>query len=119
MAACICASWNAPSRLTSTAKTRMCVRANSCSAALLCCLLWQTAWAGDDALPYRRPGAPPPPAAKPVTAHTAAPTAVSNLSPNAATGLVPVPPPPTDAVYGQQAVDDRWNLPQAFGFVTP
>jgi len=95
------------------------VRASNRSATLLCCLLATSAWAGDDALPYRRPGTPPPSAAKPAPSHNAAPAAVSNVNPNAATGLQAVPPPPSDVVYGQQPVNDRWSLPQAFGFVTP
>lgn len=94
------------------------MRANNLSAALLLCLLAQAAWAGDDVAPYRRPGTSPP-SAKPAATRTAVPPVVSNVNPNAATGLTAVPPPPPDAVYGQQPVNDRWSLPQVFGFVTP
>lgn len=73
-----------------------------------------TLWA--DEPPYRLPGSPPP-----VTraAPSAAPATTSARSPNSATGLQAVAPPPADAAYKQEPVNDRWSLPQAFGFVTP
>ena len=71
-------------------------------------------WA--DEPPYRLPGAPPP-----VTraAPSATPAAASAVNPNSATALHAVAPPPADAAYKQEPVNDRWSLPQAFGFVTP
>lgn len=96
----------------------MCVRASSLGMALLCYLLAAPAGA-DTPPPYRRPGAPPATTPAPVATPTQAPAAVSTTNPNAATGLQPVPPPPGDAVYRQEPVNDRWSLPQVFGFVTP
>ncbi|MGH8372737.1 MAG: hypothetical protein ACRETO_08395 [Gammaproteobacteria bacterium] len=86
----------------------MCAQASNLIAVLLCCALAQPALADQEVPPYRRPGTPVPP-----------PTAPSTANPNARSGLQPVPPPPANAVYSQVPVDDRWSLPQVFGFVTP
>lgn len=97
---------------------RTCVPASKHSLVALPCLGFlayaTTLWA--DEPPYRLPGSPPP-----VTraAPSAAPATMSAMSPNSATGLQAVAPPPADAAYKQEPVDDRWSLPQAFGFVTP
>lgn len=83
--------------------------ASRCLVWLLLVMLSAVANADDQTVPYRKPGpplTPPRPSSQP-------------LNPNGATDLLPVPPPPPDASYRAIPVNNRWTLPQVFGFVTP